>query len=91
MADFSSKLDFPSELETVETIDADHRQMVKCVDKNDARYRAILGVLQHFMRQSSFHPMPTETSPGDKAQQDFGAAKPSNSWSMKIELVKYSY
>ncbi|KAH6996005.1 hypothetical protein BKA56DRAFT_144505 [Ilyonectria sp. MPI-CAGE-AT-0026] len=76
VGDFSSKLDFPPDLETVETIDSDHRQMVKCVDKNDARYRAVLGVLRHFMRQSSEHPVPTETSPGDTAQRKLVAAKP---------------
>lgn len=50
MDDFSSKLDLPKTLETVETIDADHRQMARSSSKDDARYRAILGVLKHFIR-----------------------------------------
>ncbi|KAK5994162.1 FAD-dependent monooxygenase prx3 [Cladobotryum mycophilum] len=48
--DFSSKVDLPSTLETVESIDADHRQMVKCTSKDDDRYRAILGVLKQSIR-----------------------------------------
>lgn len=48
--DFSSKLDLPRPLETVETIDADHRQMARCGDRSDAQYRAIFGVLEHFIR-----------------------------------------
>lgn len=51
MDDFSSKLDFPSAQETVETIDANHMQMTKCRSRDDARYRAILGVLKQFARK----------------------------------------
>ena len=48
--DFSSKLDLPRSLETVESIDANHMQMARCSEKADARYRAIVGVLQQFIR-----------------------------------------
>ncbi|KAL2155112.1 hypothetical protein VTH82DRAFT_3788 [Thermothelomyces myriococcoides] len=46
--DISSKLGLPS-LEAVETIDADHRQMVKCSNKEDPRYEAIHDVLRDFI------------------------------------------
>jgi hypothetical protein len=39
------------ELETVETIDANHMQMARCRSKADARYRAIAGVLKQFVRK----------------------------------------
>ena len=48
--DFSSKLDLPRSLETVESIDANHMQMARCSDRLDPRYRAISGVLKQFMR-----------------------------------------
>ncbi|MCJ1307313.1 hypothetical protein MMC25_000959 [Agyrium rufum] len=48
--DFSSKLDLPRPLETVESIDANHMQMVRCIDRTDPRYRAISGVLKQFLR-----------------------------------------
>ena len=48
--DFSWKLDLPQTQETVESIDANHMQMAKCSDRNDLRYRAIVGVLKQFMR-----------------------------------------
>lgn len=48
--DFSSKLDLPSALETVETIDADHSQMIKFADREDAGYRAVSGTLRKFIR-----------------------------------------
>jgi hypothetical protein len=48
--DFSSKLDLPRRLETVESIDANHMQMARCSDKADPRYRAIVGVLKQFIR-----------------------------------------
>jgi hypothetical protein len=51
---FSSKLDLPRSLETVESIDANHMQMAKCRDKADPQYRAIIGVLQQFI----YHMMP---------------------------------
>lgn len=49
MDDFSSKLDLPAALETVETIDGNLRQIARCHSKDDPRYGAILGVLQHFI------------------------------------------
>jgi hypothetical protein len=49
--DYSSKLDLPKELETVESMDANHVQMTKYCNKDDAGYRAILGVLKSFMRR----------------------------------------
>jgi hypothetical protein len=49
--DFSSKLDLPSALETVESIDANHMQMARCSSKDDPRYRAIVGVLRQFVRK----------------------------------------
>lgn len=33
----------------VETIDANHREMARCTDKNDPRYHAFVGVLKQFM------------------------------------------
>jgi hypothetical protein len=48
--DFSSKLDLPRAIETVESIDADHMQMARCGSRDDARYRAIVGVLKKFVR-----------------------------------------
>ncbi|KAK4248963.1 putative kinesin light chain [Corynascus novoguineensis] len=49
--DFSSKLDLPRSLETVESIDADHMQMARCCDRADPQYRVIVGVLQQFMQR----------------------------------------
>ncbi|KAK3990682.1 hypothetical protein QBC44DRAFT_324600 [Cladorrhinum sp. PSN332] len=51
--DFSSKLGLPDETEKVETIDADHRQMVRCNDRADPKYKAICGVLELFIRNGS--------------------------------------
>ncbi|OBT57821.1 hypothetical protein VE04_01878 [Pseudogymnoascus sp. 24MN13] len=48
--DYSSKIDLPQALETVESIDANHMEMARCHDRADPRYRAILGVLKLFMR-----------------------------------------
>jgi hypothetical protein len=48
--DFSSKLDLPRPLKTVEGIDANHIEIARCHDRANARYRAILGVLKQFMR-----------------------------------------
>ena len=48
---FSSTLGLPDE--PVETLDADHRQMVKCTGKDDDRYRAISGVLKQLLRYSA--------------------------------------
>ncbi|CAH0003652.1 unnamed protein product [Clonostachys byssicola] len=44
--DFSSKMDLHRGLETVQSMDADHRQIAKCINKEDPRYRALLGVLK---------------------------------------------
>jgi hypothetical protein len=49
--DFSSKLDLPMALETVESIDANHMQMARYCSKDDQGYRAISGVLKSFVRQ----------------------------------------
>ena len=51
MDDFSSKLDLPRELETVESIDANHMQMARYCSKDEYGYRAISGVLKGFVRQ----------------------------------------
>jgi hypothetical protein len=49
--DFSSKLDLPRKLETVESIDANHMQMARYFNKDDLGYRAISGVLKRFLRK----------------------------------------
>ncbi|KAK4150281.1 putative kinesin light chain [Chaetomidium leptoderma] len=54
VGDFSSKLDLPPGLETVESIDANHMQMARCNARADPRYRAILGVLKKFLRSEVF-------------------------------------
>ncbi|KAH7133076.1 hypothetical protein B0J13DRAFT_93028 [Dactylonectria estremocensis] len=51
--DHSSKLGLPKAIETVESIDADHGQMTKFVRKEDPGYRAICGVVKHFIRSRS--------------------------------------
>jgi len=48
--DYSSKLDLPRPLETVESIDANHMQMARCRNKDDPQYRDILGVIKQFLR-----------------------------------------
>ena len=50
VSDFSSKLDLPESLETVESIDANHVQMAKCRSRADPQYRVISKVLQQFIR-----------------------------------------
>ncbi|CAG9954248.1 unnamed protein product [Clonostachys rosea f. rosea IK726] len=50
--DFSSRLGLPQAFEKVETLDADHKQMVKCTGREDDRYRTIHGVIQHFIHRS---------------------------------------
>ena len=47
--DFSSKLDLPQEIETVETIGANHMRMTKYSSKDDEGYRAIAGVLKAYI------------------------------------------
>lgn len=49
--DFSSKLDLPRALETVESIDANHMQMARYSSRDDQGYRAISGVLKAYARQ----------------------------------------
>jgi hypothetical protein len=49
--DFSSKLDLPRELETVESIDANHSQMTKFCNEDDSGYRAISAVIKSFIRK----------------------------------------
>ena len=51
MDDFSSKLDLPRTLETVESIDANHMQMARYSSKDDQGYRAISNVLKSFIRK----------------------------------------
>lgn len=67
--DFSSKLDLPDSMETVESIDANHRQMAKCRDRRDAQYRAILGILKQCQRSGALNgqlsiPQEVEVSTG---------------------------
>lgn len=45
--DFSSKVDLPSGVESVEGIDANHMQMARCNGRDDDRYRAIMNVLRN--------------------------------------------
>ena len=49
--DFSSKLDLPQAVETVESIDANHMQMASYSSRDDQGYRAIVGVLKACMRK----------------------------------------
>lgn len=49
--DFSSKLDLPRALETVESIDANHMQMARFSSKDNQGYRAISGVLKAFVKR----------------------------------------
>lgn len=71
MDDFSSKLDLP--FETVESIDANHMEMAKCSDREDARYRAVLGVLQQCIRSERLG-RGGMTSPTSRAQTQTTAA-----------------
>ncbi|KAJ6198058.1 hypothetical protein J3E72DRAFT_384946 [Bipolaris maydis] len=48
---FSSKLDLPREFETVESIDANHMQMARCISRDDQVYRAVSGVLKAYVKQ----------------------------------------
>lgn len=49
--DFSSKLDLPQAIETVESIDANHMQMARYSSRDDQGYRAIAGVLKAYVRK----------------------------------------
>ena len=61
VGDFSSRLGLPDE--PVETLNADHRQMVKCTGKDDDRYRAISGVLKQLLRCDA-RPIPSGLDSG---------------------------
>lgn len=54
VSNFSSKLGLPN-IETVESIDANHMQMARCKDRSDESYRFIAGVLKHFLRKTLPH------------------------------------
>jgi len=78
--DFSSKLDLP--FETVESMDANHRQMARCSDREDPRYRDILEVLKQFMRSGMLDrddtrhqetPPTTSRAPQSTAAVELGA------------------
>ena len=59
VSDFSSKLGLPN-LETTESLDADHSRMVRCKDRSDENYRAIVGVLKQMLkREASSTDLPT--------------------------------
>ncbi|KAF2715541.1 hypothetical protein K504DRAFT_396977 [Pleomassaria siparia CBS 279.74] len=62
--DFSSKLDYLDKLETVESIDANHMQMVRYSSKDDQGYRAISGILRSFVRRME-SPRAPVTGPAD--------------------------
>ena len=51
--DFSSKLGLPT-IETVESIDADHRQMARCSRREDETYRKIVGELISRIKKGTF-------------------------------------
>lgn len=53
--DFSSKLDLPQTLETVESIDANHMEMARCSNRAESQYRAILGVLRQVIHNLSLN------------------------------------
>ena len=53
---FSSKLDLPK-IETVESIDADHRQMARCSCREDETYRKIAGELKSRIKKGVFDPI----------------------------------
>lgn len=52
---FASKLDLPKTFETVESIDANHMEIARCTDRADPRYRAIVGVLKHFVHSMAVY------------------------------------
>jgi hypothetical protein len=53
--DYSSKLDLPNNLETVDNIDANHMQIARCRDRSDPQYRFIFRVLERFVRGQTPH------------------------------------
>jgi hypothetical protein len=74
---FSSKLDLPRELETVESIDANHMQMARYCSKDEHGYRAISGVLKSFVRQELDG---KETSPARSADVSCTYNRLSSTW-----------
>jgi hypothetical protein len=68
--DFSSKLDLPKELETVESIDANHIQMARYCSKNKHGYRAISSVLKNFVRQKLGGKVTSSSRPADISSPD---------------------
>ena len=82
VSDYSSKLDLPRQLETVETIDANHMQMARCGDRLDHRYRAISGVIKQFLRNglleaefSRIHLSMPQGLNSQGSQEEIGGAK----------------
>ena len=53
----------------METIDANHREMARCTDKNDPRYHAFVGVIKQFMRSGML------SSQNNKAQESILATR----------------
>ncbi|KAH0565003.1 hypothetical protein GP486_001601 [Trichoglossum hirsutum] len=68
--DFSSKLGLPRELETVESIDANHMQMARYCSKDEHGYRAISGVLKSFVRQKLDGKGTSPARPADVSSPD---------------------
>ncbi|KAL9004632.1 MAG: hypothetical protein Q9188_002558 [Gyalolechia gomerana] len=54
VSDFSSKLGLPK-LETIESIDANHTQMARCMDRSDESYRFVAGVAKQFLKNASLN------------------------------------
>ncbi|MDI1484963.1 MAG: hypothetical protein OHK93_000097 [Ramalina farinacea] len=80
VSDFSSKLDLPN-IETIEGLDLDHRQMARCKDRSDENYRVIVRVLkQDLKRESSSTDLPirsvqlTHQEQRPSASQETGTA-----------------
>jgi hypothetical protein len=67
--DFSSKLDLPRTLETVESIDANHMQMARYSSKDDQGYRAISGVLKATIREGMDSGSPAQQAQNKTLQQ----------------------
>ncbi|KAL1841792.1 hypothetical protein VTJ49DRAFT_6545 [Mycothermus thermophilus] len=60
---FSSQLGIGGDLETIESINADHRDMTKFSDKEDEGYRAVRGVLQTCIRTLPAQSRPSVAAP----------------------------
>ena len=84
MNDFSSKLDLPLALETVESIDANHMQMTRCSSRDDQGYRAISGVLKAYVRQE----LDSQRTPSAVDEGVAGGRlfydKPKHDWSLDV-------